>query len=101
MHLEFGSDLYNKIHTTSLLHLLSNDPPSPSDADIISGCSLSSGQADLIRDVVNGLQILKSKVSVVVPHGESDGLKSRLNSQLYLYEIDGDSIKLHESYQIR
>ena len=62
---------------------------------------LSSGQADLIRNVVNDLEILKSKVSVVIPYGESAGLKSRLNSQLYLYENDGDSINLHESYQIR
>ena len=62
---------------------------------------LSSGQADLIRNIVNSLELLKTKISVVIPNGDSAGLKSRLNSQLYLYEILGDNIILFESYQIR
>ena len=62
---------------------------------------LSSGQADLIRNIVNNLDLLKTKISVVIPNGDSGGLRSRLNSQLYLYEILEDKINLFESYQIR
>ena len=62
---------------------------------------LSSGHADLIRNVVNDLELLKSKISIVIPFGDSIGLMSRLNSQLYLYEILGDAINVFESYQIR
>ena len=62
---------------------------------------LSSGLADLIRNVVNDLELLHSKISIVIPFGDSAGLMSRLNSQLYLYEILGDSINVFESYQIR
>ena len=62
---------------------------------------LSSGQADLIRNIVNDMELLKTKISVVIPNGDSGGLRSRLNSQLYLYEILEDKINLFESYQIR
>ena len=62
---------------------------------------LSSGQADLIRTIVNDLELLKTRINVVIPYGDSAGLESRLNSQLYLYEIIGDDIILFESYQIR
>ena len=62
---------------------------------------LSSGQADLMRNVVNDLELLKSKISVVIPFGDSVGLMTRLNSQLYLYEILGDNINVFESYQVR
>ena len=62
---------------------------------------LSSGQADLIRNIVNDLNLLKTKISVVIPNRHSAGLRSRLNSQLYLYETLDDKINLFESYQIR
>ena len=62
---------------------------------------LSSGQADLIRTIVNDLELLKTRISVVIPYGDSAELESRLNSQLFLYEIIGDNINLYESYQIR
>ena len=62
---------------------------------------LSSGQKDLIRSIVNDLEILKTRICVVVPYGDSDGLMSRLNSELYTYDIVGDGINLFENYQIR
>ena len=62
---------------------------------------LNSDQADLIRNIVNDLDLLKTKISVVIPNADSAGLRSRLNSQLYLYEILEDKINLFESYKIR
>ena len=62
---------------------------------------LSSGQNDLIRNIVNDLEILKTRIIVVVPYGDSSGLMSRLNSQLYTYDIVGNGINLFERYQIR
>ena len=70
------------------------------DVDII--FFFTSGQGEFIRKVVNNLEILKSKITVVIPFGESSGLQSRLNSHLYLYKmILGGGMTLFESYQIR
>ena len=62
---------------------------------------LSSGQEDLIRNIVNDMKLLETKISVIIPYNDSAGFKSRLNSQLYLYEILDDKINIFESYQIR
>ena len=62
---------------------------------------LTSGQGKLIRKVVNSLEILKSKINVVIPFGDSAGLQSRLNSRLYLYKTLDIGVSLFESYQIR
>ena len=69
------------------------------DIDII--FFLISGQARLIRNVVNKLEILKSKVKVIIPFGDSSNFQSRLNSHLFLYKTNGDEVILFESYQIR
>ena len=69
------------------------------DVDII--FFMSYGHEDLIRDVFNDLELFKTKICVVIPYGDVIGLKSRLNSQLYLFEIVEGYINLYESYQIR
>ena len=62
---------------------------------------LTSGQGKLIRKVVNNLEILKSKINVVIPFGDSAGLRSRLNSRLFIYRMLDRGVSLFESYQIR
>ena len=103
---------WTKLQTRSMMSASENDPI---DAMVIKNrlgflmemgevdsiFFLSFGQAYLIRSVVNDLELLKSKISVIIPFGDSVGLMSRLNSQLYLYEIQEDNINLFESYQIR
>ena len=103
---------WSKLQTRAMMSATGNDPidammikkrlrflMETDEVDII--FFLSSGQADLIRNVVNDLELLKSKISVVIPFGDSVGLMTRLNSQLYLYEILGDNINVFESYQVR
>jgi len=51
--------------------------------------------------VFNNLELFKTKICVVIPYGDFIGVKSRLNSQLYLFEIVEGYINLYESYQIR
>ena len=64
---------------------------------------LSPGMAGLIRHVTDALGLFNLKVNVVIPYGEStDGLDLRLDSRLYLYQIQqDDNVTLFESYQIR
>ena len=63
---------------------------------------LISGHDNLIEDVLNNLDILKSKIYVVIPFGETVlDLDLRLNSNLYLYKTHGNGVVLFESYQIR
>ena len=72
--------------------------------DVDSIFFLSSGQAGLIKHVTSALGIFKSKVNVVIPHGEAENLDLRLDSRLYLYQLhddDDDRVTLFESYQIR
>ena len=64
---------------------------------------LSPGMGGLIRHVSDALGLFKSKVNVVIPYEEStDGLDLRLDSRLYLYQLQQDGkVTLFESYQIR
>ena len=64
---------------------------------------LSPGMGGLITHVSDALGLFKSKVNVVVPYEEStDGLDLRLDSRLYLYQLQQDGkVTLFESYQIR
>ena len=64
---------------------------------------LSPGMGGLIKHVTDALGLFKSKVNVVIPYGEStDGLDLRLDSRLYLYQLQqDDKVTLFESYQIR
>ena len=103
---------WTKSHTSTMMPAMGNDR---ADAKIIKAqirllmekdevdiiFFMSTRQGDLIRNVVNDLELLNTKICVVIPYGDLMGLKSRLNSQLYLYEIVGDNVNLYESYQIR
>ena len=64
---------------------------------------LSPGMGGLIKHVTDALGLFKSKVNAVIPYGEStDGLDLRLDSRLYLYQLqEDDKVTLFESYQIR
>ena len=64
---------------------------------------LSPGMGGLIRHDSDALGLFKSKVNVVIPYEEStDGLDLRLDSRLYLYQLQQDGkVTLFESYQIR
>ena len=64
---------------------------------------LSPGMGGLIKHVSDALGLFKSKVNVVIPYEEStDGLDLRLDSRLYLYQLQQDGkVTLFESYQIR
>ena len=67
---------------------------------------LSPGQAGLIKHVTDALGIFRSKVNVIIPHGDSEGLDLRLDSRLYLFRLNtrhlgDDSVTMFESYQIR
>ena len=58
--------------------------------------------AKLIADVTKGLEnISLRKVNVFIPHGKPHGLKLRLDTRLYMYKVDGESVTLFESYYIR
>ena len=67
---------------------------------------LSPGQAGLIKHVTDALGIFRSKVNVIIPHGDSEGLDLRLDSRLYLFRLNtghlgDDRVTMFESYQIR
>ena len=64
---------------------------------------LSPGMGGLIKHVSDALGLFKSKVNVVIPYeGSTDGLDLRLDSRLYLYQLQQDGkVTLFESYQIR
>ena len=71
--------------------------------DLDSILFLSPGMGGLIKHVTDALGLFKSKVNAVIPYGEStDGLDLRLDSRLYLYQLQqDDKVTLFESYQIR
>ena len=103
---------WTKSQTSAMMSATGNDPMEANmikdrlsmlidtdEVDII--FFLSTGQADLIRNIINDLELLKTRIKVIIPNGDSGGLMSRLNSELYLYEILEDKTNLYESYQIR
>ena len=58
--------------------------------------------AKLISDVTAGLEkISLRKINVFIPRGKPHGLKMRLDTRLYMYKADGESVTLFESYYIR
>ena len=90
-----GSPYETVLVTEHLRFLMEND-------DLDSIFVLSAGLNALIKNVTDALGILRSKINVVVPYGDSAGLLPRLDSRLFLYESDSDwNINLYESYIIR
>ena len=90
-----GSPEDTELVTEHLRFLIEND-------DLDSIFVLSSGLNALIRNVTETLRILRSKINVVVPYGDSAGLRLRFNSRLFLYESNSEkNIDLYESYKIR
>ena len=70
--------------------------------DVDSIFFLAPSQAELISQVTGALGLLKSKINVIIPYGQYEGLEMRLDSRLYLYKThDEDKVTLYESYQIR
>ena len=63
---------------------------------------MGSSNEEMIRTVVNYLQILMdNKITVVIPCEHSYGLQMRLDSRLFLYEHNSTEISVYESYKIR
>ena len=90
-----GSFCETVLVTEHLRFLIEND-------DLDSIFVLSSGLNALIRNVTETLEVLRSKINVVVPYGDSEGLRPRFNSRLFLYESKSEKImNLYESYKIR
>ena len=90
-----GSLCETVLVTEHLRFLMEND-------DLDSIFVSSSGLKALIKNVTESLGILRSKINMVIPYGDSAGLRPRLNSRLFLYESDSDwNINLYESYIIR
>ena len=63
---------------------------------------MDSGLDNLITNITETLGILKSKINLVIPYEDYNGLRPRLNSRLYLYKTNSPTnITLYESYKIR
>ena len=92
-----------KNHTQSTLQVTEQLKILIDADDLDSIFFLSPGMGGLITHVSDALGLFKSKVNVVVPYEEStDGLDLRLDSRLYLYQLQQDGkVTLFESYQIR
>ena len=81
--------------TEHLRYLIKND-------DLDSIFVLNLGLNELIKNITESLGILKSKIHLVLPHGDSTGLQPRLDSRLYLYTTTSETdIILYENYKIR
>ena len=90
-----GDPKETELVTEHLRFLMEND-------DLDSIFVLNSGLTELIRDTTETLGILKSKINLVIPYGDSSGMQPRLNSRLYLYKTNSQkNITLYESYTIR
>ena len=90
-----GSPEDTELVTEHLRFLMEND-------DLDSIFVLSSGLSALIKNVSESLGILRTKINMVVPYGDSAGLRPRLNSRLFLYESESArNMNLYESYKIR
>ena len=90
-----GSPYETVLVTEHLRFLMEND-------DLDSIIVLSSGLNALVKNVTETLGILRSKIKVVVPYGDSAGFCPRLNSRLFLYESKSEkNMNLYESYKIR
>ena len=62
---------------------------------------LPSGPANIIKDTLNKLDILNTKIHVVIPSVDLVGIHLRLDSNLYIYEPHGNGVILYECYQVR
>ena len=90
-----GDPEETELVTEHLRFLMEND-------DLDSVFVLNSGLTELIRHTTETLGILKSKINLVIPYGDSSGMQTRFNSRLYLYKTNSQrNITLYESYKIR
>ena len=62
---------------------------------------LLSGPESIIKDTLNKLDILKTKIHVVIPSADLLGIHLRFDSNLYIYQTRGNGVILYECYQVR
>ena len=62
---------------------------------------LLSGPESIIKDTLNKLDVLKTKIHVVIPSADLLGIHLRFDSNLYIYQTRGNGVILYECYQVR